>query len=81
MICSAASQPQLQALERSVLDKLREAGVRPLAVEGPSSRWVLINLGAIVVHLMSPEARDFYDLEGLWADARPVDLPAESHRA
>ena len=34
---------------------------------------MLLNFGSIVVHLMSPEARRFYDLEGLWADARPVD--------
>lgn len=81
VIATAHSQPQLQALERSVLDKLRDAGVRPIGVEGPSSRWLLLNFGAIVVHLMSPEARDFYDLEGLWADARPVDPMAPRARA
>ena len=81
VIATANSAPQLQALERNVLEKLREAGVRPIGVEGPSSRWLLINLGAIVVHLMSPEARDFYDLEGLWADARPVDTTAPRAQA
>jgi len=81
VIASATSQPQMQALERSVLEKLRDAGVRPVAVEGPSSRWLLVNLGSIVVHIMSPEARDFYDLEGLWADARPVHVNNETHAA
>lgn len=81
VIATANSAPQLQALERNVLDKLRETGVRPIGVEGPSSRWLLINLGAIVVHLMSPEARDFYDLEGLWADARPLDPVASRAQA
>jgi ribosome-associated protein len=74
VIASANSQPQLQALERSVREKLLEIGVRPTSVEGPSPRWVLVNLGAILVHLMTPEARKFYDLEGLWADGHRVEL-------
>jgi ribosome-associated protein len=72
VICSATSQPQMSALERHVLEKLLEVDVRAVGVEGPSPRWVLINLGAILVHLMTPETRDFYDLEGLWADAKQV---------
>jgi ribosome-associated protein len=48
--------------------------VRPRAVEGPSTRWVLMDYGGVVAHLMSPEARDFYDLEGLWADAPRVPV-------
>jgi ribosome-associated protein len=45
-------------------------------VEGPSQRWLLIDYGDLIVHLMSPEARAFYDLEGLWADAaQPVVTP------
>jgi ribosome-associated protein len=74
VIASGNSQPQLQALERSVREKLLEIGVRPTSVEGPSPRWVLVNLGAILVHLMTPEARKFYDLEGLWADGHRVEL-------
>lgn len=74
VIASATSQPQLQALERNVAERMREThGVRPASVEGPSPRWVLLNFGPIIVHLMTPEARSFYDLEGLWADARRVE--------
>jgi ribosome-associated protein len=72
VLATAGSQPQLQALERNVSEKLREVGVRPVSIEGPSPRWVLMNYGAIIVHLMTAEARDFYDLEGLWSDARTV---------
>jgi ribosome-associated protein len=72
VIATANSQPQLGALERNVGEKLLEIGVKPASVEGPSPRWVLINLGAIIVHLMTQEAREFYDLEGLWADAERV---------
>jgi ribosome-associated protein len=72
VIATALSQPQLNAFERNVNEKLLEVGVRAASVEGPSPRWVLMNFGAIIVHLMTPEAREFYDLEGLWADAEKV---------
>lgn len=74
VIATAESQPQLQALEEAVRDRLKEHGERPRGVEAPSSRWVLLDYGGIIVHLMSPEARDFYDLEGLWADAEPIEV-------
>ncbi|AEB11030.1 ribosome silencing factor [Marinithermus hydrothermalis] len=74
VIATGTSTPHLEALERAVRERLEEEGVRPEAVEGPSSRWVLLNYGAVVVHLMSPEARDYYDLEGLWADAKKLEL-------
>ena len=72
VIATAESQPQLQALEEAVRERMKEHGHRPRGVEAPSTRWVLIDYGGIIVHLMSPEAREFYDLEGLWADAEPI---------
>ncbi len=72
VIASATNQPQLNSLERHVVEKLREINIKPASIEGPSARWVLINLGAVIVHLMNPEAREFYDLEGLWADADKI---------
>lgn len=75
IVATGESSLQLKALEESVLTRAKSEGRLPRGVEGPSDRWVLIDYGPIVVHLMSPEARDFYDLEGLWADARRVDVP------
>ena len=69
VLATGESSLQLQALEEAVLERLKAAGRRPRGVEGPSQRWLLIDYGDLVVHLMSPEARAFYDLEGLWADA------------
>lgn len=74
VIATAESQPQLQALEEAVRERMKEHGHRPRGVEAPSTRWVLIDYGGIIVHLMSPEAREFYDLEGLWADAEPIPV-------
>ena len=74
VVATGESEPQLKALEAGVRERLKEAGVMPKGVEGPSNRWVLLDYGNVVVHIMSPEARDFYDLEGLWADADRMDV-------
>ncbi len=74
VLASGESSLQLQALEEAVLERLKGMGRRPRGVEGPSQRWLLIDYGDLVVHLMSPEAREFYDLEGLWADAERLEV-------
>lgn len=74
VVASGESTLQLKAMEDAVRDRLKEQGTLPRGVEGPSSRWTLIDYGHIVVHVMSPEAREFYDLEGLWADAERLEV-------
>jgi ribosome-associated protein len=74
VIAAGESNLQLRALEEAVLERLKGMGRRPRGVEGPSQRWLLIDYGELVVHLMSPEARAFYDLEGLWADADRLEV-------
>jgi ribosome-associated protein len=67
VIASADSTRQVKALARNVQDKLREAGVDAIGVEGEESgEWVLVDLGAIVVHIMQPAVRTHYNLEELW---------------
>ena len=74
VVATGESEPQLKALEDGVKERLKEAGTMPKGIEGPSNRWVLLDYGNVVVHIMSPEARDFYDLEGLWADAERLEV-------
>jgi ribosome-associated protein len=74
IIASGDSGVQLKALEDSVRDKLKSQKMLPKGVEGPSARWILMDYGFIVIHLMSPDAREFYDLEGLWADAKRLEV-------
>lgn len=74
IVATGESSLQLQALEDGVRERLKDGGHQPKAIEGPSARWVLMDYGFVVAHLMSPEARDFYDLEGLWADAERVTV-------
>ncbi|BCP98909.1 ribosomal silencing factor RsfS [Thermus thermophilus] len=70
VVASATSTPHLQALERHLLEKLEEEeDLRPRPTAGQSPRWVVLDYGEVVVHLMTPEAREYYDLEGFWADA------------
>jgi ribosome-associated protein len=78
LICSGTSTRQVQAIADAVLGKLREAGTRPLHVEGYEvAEWTLIDFGSLIVHVFSEKARRFYDLERLWRDAKRVEIPDE----
>jgi ribosome-associated protein len=70
VICSGASERQLGAVADGIIEGLREQGVRPIGREGAgSAHWLLIDFGAVVVHVMAQPERDFYQLERLWAEA------------
>jgi ribosome-associated protein len=69
VVSSGSSDRHVKAIADKVLDALRERNVRPLGVEGrEKSTWILLDFGDVVVHVMHPEDRSFYDLEGLWGD-------------
>jgi ribosome-associated protein len=73
VICSAGSERQVKAIHDDVLTELRETGLRALHSEGaPESGWVLMDYGAVVVHIFSPTMRRYYDLEELWREAKTV---------
>lgn len=77
IIASGTSGRHVQSLADRVVERVRESGVRPLGIEGEQgSDWVLVDLGDVVVHVMLPERREFYNLEKLWSMAgRPGDGP------
>ena len=67
VIASGDSTRQVKALADRVQEKVRENGVRVYGVEGEASgEWVLVDLGDVVVHIMHPTVRDFYNLEEVW---------------
>jgi ribosome-associated protein len=80
LIVSAKSDRQVRAIAEHVVEMLGEHGLRPLGVEGArEGRWTLVDFGDLVVHVFSHSLREFYDLEGLWVDAKhvPLEVPAE----
>ena len=77
LICTATNRRHARAIAEGILEDLRLAGQRPIGVEGmDASRWVLIDFGDVLVHVFDEPMRGFYDLDGLWADARRVPVDA-----
>jgi ribosome-associated protein len=72
IIATAESSRQVGALARHVRDSLKEAGATIVGVEGEASgEWVLVDAGDIVVHIMQPAVRAYYNLEELWTPPAP----------
>jgi len=70
VIASADSNRQVKALANHVRDRLKESGATILGTEGEAAgEWVLVDAGDIVVHVMQPAVRAYYNLEELWAPA------------
>jgi len=71
VICSGQSERQLGAIVDGIIEGVREAEkTKPIGREGSSNaHWLLIDYGSVIVHVMAPPERDFYQLERLWSDA------------
>ena len=82
IIATGSSEPHVHALGEAVVEGLRKEGVKPWHTEGADTRrWVLLDYVDVVVHVFHPEAREYYRLESLWADAPRVPLHPISHRS
>lgn len=83
IICSGRSSRQVSAIAEHVERELRDRKIKPLSVEGAKEgQWVLMDYAQVVIHIFQDSVRGFYDLEGLWADARrvAVERPAARRR-
>ncbi len=76
LIANGTSSTHVRSLAEEVEEKLKEAGVSPLGIEGRATGWVLLDYGSVVVHVFTPEARETYGLEHLWADGEKYDVDA-----
>jgi ribosome-associated protein len=83
IVASGDSNRQTRALARHVQEKVKAAGGSVISVEGEETgEWVLVDLGDIVVHLMQPAVRAYYNLEELWSGAaKPSDKSVAAARA
>jgi ribosome-associated protein len=78
VICSGGTERQAKAIHDAVhLGIKQESGILPGRVEGlPEARWILMDYFDCVVHIFTPEARDYYRLEQLWGEADRLELAA-----
>lgn len=76
IVASGTSSRHVQTIADRLVESAKQAGVRPLGVEGErGSDWILVDLADVIVHVMLPKARSFYNLEKLWTvDAQPAAL-------
>lgn len=77
VICSGASNRQVQAIADQVEREMDKKGVKPIGIEGyEQGQWVLMDYGDVVAHIFYPEAREFYQIEKLWSDAPKLAVNA-----
>lgn len=78
---SAGSERQAQSIAREVIQLAKDQHMQVLGIEGFSQGdWILIDLGEVVFHVFTNEYREYYDLDGLWADATAIPLYEDAKR-
>jgi ribosome-associated protein len=76
VICTGTNPRQIQAISDEINIQLKRRGELPMSLEGyDNADWVLADYGDFIVHVFSEKARVYYDLERLWRNAKPVELP------
>ena len=80
IVCTAANSRLASAVVDEVEDRLRlRFGLSALSISGKDDGpWVLVDFGSVVVHVFSPEGRDYYRIERLWGDAPTIDVPVDA---
>jgi ribosome-associated protein len=73
VICTGTSDRQVRAVARDIDEQLGKQGQNPIHIEGMTdAHWVLLDYGAVIVHIFDPDTREYYRLEKLWAEAPRV---------
>ncbi len=80
VLCTALSAPQLRAVRDHIEDEMKEHhGQRPLYRDGNyESQWIILDYGNVMIHVQTPEMRDYYALEELWGEAPEITLKEEA---
>jgi len=73
VVCNADSDRQIQAIREAIRKALKQDGIPIYHTEGTAdSGWVLLDVGGVIVHIFSPQQREYYKLDELWSEAAPV---------
>jgi ribosome-associated protein len=79
LVCSGQNQRQVHAIADAIEDTLKSAKVRPSHIEGyDRAEWVLMDYFTFIVHIFTPQTREFYSLERLWGDAQKIEVSDEA---
>ncbi len=74
IIATGTSNTHVKSLAEEVEYELSRLGIEPSHIEGRATGWILLDYGSVVVHIFSPESREYYNLERLWSDAQTLDI-------
>lgn len=79
IICTGSNARQIQAIADEISLRLKQRAELPINIEGyEQAEWVLMDYGDLIVHVFSAKAREYYDLERLWRQAKQVEIPVEA---
>ena len=77
IFCSGRSNRQVIAIAENIKSNLKQHKIKPINVEGTKDgHWVLLDYGHVIIHVFYEPVREFYDLEGLWVDAKRIITPS-----
>ena len=74
VIATATSSTHVHSLADEVDAKLAEAGVTPHHIEGRSTGWIVLDFASVIVHIFTPDQREFYSLDKMWSDGEQMEL-------
>ena len=74
VIATATSSTHVRALADEVEEKLKEQSVEPHHVEGRTTGWIVLDYQSVIVHIFTPDQREFYNLDSMWSDAKEINL-------
>lgn len=74
LIATATSSTHVRALADEVEEKLKELSVEPHHIEGKSTGWIVLDYTSVIVHIFTPDQREFYNLDSMWSDAEEISL-------
>lgn len=81
LICTASNSRQAQAITDAVQQALKQQGEPAMSIEGyEQGEWILSDYADLIVHVFSEKAREFYDLDRLWRQAKPIEVPPNADK-
>jgi ribosome-associated protein len=74
VLCNATSTTHIKSLADELEFRLEQLGVKPLHIEGRTTKWLVLDYGDVIVHIFTTDSRTFYDIDDLWEQAENIDI-------